>query len=131
MRTFACLLIFLTYQLPAQEIAITFDDAPTGNGPIFSGTERSRRILAHLKNNHVQAAFFILTGNISPANKERIVKYAEAGHSIANHTHTHQWIHEIGTRAYANDIKTADSILRTHKGFVGWFRYPFLDEGKS
>jgi peptidoglycan/xylan/chitin deacetylase (PgdA/CDA1 family) len=131
MRAFACLLIFLTYQLPAQEIAITFDDAPTADGPLFSGTERSRRILTHLKNNHVQAAFFILTGNINSANKERLVKYAEAGHSIANHTHSHQWIHEIGTRAYASDIKTADSILRTYKGFVRWFRYPFLDEGKS
>jgi peptidoglycan/xylan/chitin deacetylase (PgdA/CDA1 family) len=132
MRTFTCLvLIVLTYQLPAQEIAITFDDAPTPDGPLFSGPERAGRILSHLKNNKVEAAFFVVTGSINAHNNERIGKYARAGHLIANHTHTHQWIHEIGTRAYANDVKTADSILRTYKGFVGWFRYPFLDEGRS
>ena len=132
MRTFACLLfIIFTYPLPAQEIAITFDDAPTPDGPLFSGSERARRILSHLKKNEIQAAFFIVTGNINSANNERLGKYAGAGHLIANHTHSHQRIHEMGTQAYANDFRTADSILRSYKGFVGWFRYPFLDEGRS
>jgi peptidoglycan/xylan/chitin deacetylase (PgdA/CDA1 family) len=132
MKTFACLLFtILSYQLSAQEIAITFDDAPTPDGPLFSGTERARRILGHLKNNEIQAAFFIVTGGINSANQERIAKYAGAGHLIANHTHSHRRIHEMGTQAYWNDVRTADSILRTFKGFVGWFRYPFLDEGRS
>jgi peptidoglycan/xylan/chitin deacetylase (PgdA/CDA1 family) len=129
-------LLFLFMLIPcssrAQEIAITFDDAPTADGPLFTGAERSEKILGHLRQYGVkQAAFFILTGNITSHNQQRLASYARAGHLLANHTHTHRRINEIGTQEYVHDIAVADSILRSHAGFVNWFRYPFLDEGRS
>ena len=116
----------------AQEIAITFDDAPTSDGPLYTGTERTTRILSQLKENGVsQVAFFVVTGNIDATGAKRLQRYSDAGHLLGNHTQSHQWIHQLGTKAYIQDIRTADSKLRVMNGIVPWFRYPFLDEGKS
>jgi peptidoglycan/xylan/chitin deacetylase (PgdA/CDA1 family) len=117
----------------AQEIALTFDDAPMEDGVYFSGSERTDRILEHLKANHVsQAAFFVITKNIEDnAGLPRLKKYVEAGHLLANHTHSHRWIHTIGTNNYIEDVHHADSVLKTIKGYAPWFRYPFLDEGRT
>jgi peptidoglycan-N-acetylglucosamine deacetylase len=116
----------------AQEIAFTFDDAPTEDGAYFTGQQRTEKILSHLKDNGVsQAAFFVVTKNIETNNGlSRLERYAAAGHLLANHTHTHRWIHNIGTATYIQDITKANNILKNMKGFAPWFRYPFLDEGR-
>ncbi|MEO5599392.1 MAG: polysaccharide deacetylase family protein [Cyclobacteriaceae bacterium] len=132
LRLFAFVLFLSTNFAIAQEIAITFDDAPTSEGPLFSGAERTEKILNHLSNQKVkEVAFFILTGNINARNSQRLTRYTKAGHLLANHTHRHKHIHEIGTMAYIRDVAIADSILKLKPGFRNWFRYPFLDEGKS
>jgi peptidoglycan-N-acetylglucosamine deacetylase len=115
-----------------QEIALTFDDAPTGDGPWYSGTQRTELILNHLKNHRInEVAFFVITGNIDESGRKRLLRYANAGHYLANHTHSHRRIDVLGMQGYLTDIQKADSILRPMRGFVPWFRYPFLDEGKS
>jgi peptidoglycan/xylan/chitin deacetylase (PgdA/CDA1 family) len=120
------------FQSRAQEIAITFDDAPTADGPMFTGEERTRRIIAHLKNHQVkEASFFVVTGNITPSNKHRLAAYKTAGHLLGNHSHNHQWIHAMGTAKYIRDLLTADSILALLPGYTRWYRYPFLDEGRT
>jgi peptidoglycan/xylan/chitin deacetylase (PgdA/CDA1 family) len=116
----------------SQEIALTFDDAPMGDGALFSGKERTQKILTQLRELKVkQVAFFVVTSFIDESGKERLQQYADAGHLLANHTHRHQWINVIGTGQYIKDIQHADSVLRLMKGFTPWFRYPFLDEGKT
>jgi peptidoglycan/xylan/chitin deacetylase (PgdA/CDA1 family) len=126
------LLLFLFSNLYSQEIAITIDDAPLQDGPLFSGRERAQKIISVLKKQNISTvAFFVITNNIDDAGKNRLMQYANAGHLLANHTHTHQWIHDIGVDRYIKSILTADSVLRLMKGFVPWFRYPFLDEGRT
>ena len=116
----------------AQEIAITFDDAPTGDGPLFDGQTRTNKILQQLEQHGIdEVAFFILTKNISQANSDRLHRYSRAGHILANHSHTHQHIHHIGSAAYIGDVQHADSILRKYQSYMPWFRYPFLDEGRT
>lgn len=115
----------------AQEIAITFDDAPMEDGAYFTGAERTKRIIDQLKENGVsQAAFFVITKNIEDnKGSGRLDQYVAAGHLLANHTHRHRWIHALGTANYIEDIQKADEILKKRKGYAPWFRYPFLDEG--
>jgi peptidoglycan/xylan/chitin deacetylase (PgdA/CDA1 family) len=126
------LLTSLCPSLAAQQIALTFDDAPLSDGPIFSGNERTQKLIEHLKQQKIeQVTFFVVTGNINEQSNKRLEKYADAGHLLANHTHSHQWIRVLGTAAYLRDIQRADSILRPMKGFAPWFRYPFLDEGRT
>jgi peptidoglycan-N-acetylglucosamine deacetylase len=116
----------------AQEIALTFDDAPTSNGPIYSGQVRTDKIIQHLKNKGVEhVAFFVITGNIDDRGSARLSKYSDAGHFIANHTHSHRRMDAMGLTQYIRDIEKADERLRSHPGFKPWFRFPFLDEGRT
>lgn len=136
MLRFSAVILSLSFLLSfssfGQEIALTFDDAPMEDGAYFTGSQRTNKIIEHLKANNVsQAAFFVITKNIETnAGMPRLKKYVDAGHLLANHTHTHRWIHVLGTSRYIQDINRADSILRTIKGYAPWFRYPFLDEGR-
>lgn len=126
------LFFLIRTSLSAQEIALTFDDAPTSDGPLYSGPERTTRILNHLRKHRIgQVAFFVITNNINAAGRERLLRYAADGHLLANHTHQHQSIESLGVKGYNKGIQKADSILKTFKGFTPWFRYPFLDEGKT
>jgi peptidoglycan-N-acetylglucosamine deacetylase len=116
----------------AQQIAITFDDAPTANGPSLSGQERTIQLINRLKTAGVEeAAFFVITGALDSNGKDRISQYIAAGHVVANHSHSHQWIHRMGTQSYCDDVRIADSLLRPFFNTRPWFRYPFLDEGRK
>lgn len=76
-------------------------------------------------------AFFVVSKNITRDNEARLTRYTEAGHLLANHSHSHFGIHHAGTRKYIRDIGKADSVLSSFPGYVKWFRYPYLDEGRS
>ena len=125
------LFLIITSSAQSQEIALTFDDAPTADGPMFSGNERTQRIVHALKKHNVEAAFFILTGNIRYETKSRLKMYTDAGHILANHSHRHLWIHQAGTTGYITDLAIADSILSGLPGYAKWYRYPYLDEGRT
>jgi peptidoglycan-N-acetylglucosamine deacetylase len=127
------LLTLISYQsLFSQEIAITFDDAPMGDSPAMTGSVRTHKLLAELKSNDVpQVAFFVITRNIDSIGDIRLSAYVQAGHLLANHTHSHRPIRQIGLAEYLRDIKQANNILRAKPGFVPLFRYPFLDEGRT
>jgi peptidoglycan/xylan/chitin deacetylase (PgdA/CDA1 family) len=127
------LLSFHWFFAHSQEIALTFDDAPMGDGNKYTGVERTQILIKKLKNLHIpEVAFFTTTNHINgPAARQRILDYAKAGHVLANHSHTHSWIHRIGTAAYIDDIRQANQILVSLPNFKPWFRYPFLDEGRT
>jgi peptidoglycan-N-acetylglucosamine deacetylase len=125
------LFITITVSSFSQEIALTFDDAPTPDVALFNGDERTDRIIKHLAAKKTQAAFFVVTANINEQSKNRLQRYIDSNHLIANHTHSHRWIHQIGTKQYIADLQKADSTLKNFKNFTSWFRYPFLDEGRT
>lgn len=118
--------------LAAQEIALTFDDAPIADGLYYTGVARTETLIAKLKNKNVpQAAFFCISSRIDSAGRVRLRRYAEAGHIIANHSHTHTRFQQLGAAGYIQDIFKADAILHELPGFKPWFRFPFLDEGRT
>ena len=115
---------------PLKRIALTFDDAPMGDGPLFSGSERARQLIAALKVAGVpQAAIFVTTGGIhGPADEERLRSYAAAGHVLANHSHAHRRLSRIGPEAYLADVDRAAATLGNFPNVRPWFRFPFLNE---
>lgn len=126
------LFFFSCFGLPAQQIALTFDDAPLGGGPLFPGNERTKRIIQSLREQNVkQVAFFVVTSYIDSSSISRLESYSAAGHLIANHSHTHPWIHKVGTANYIADIAKADSLLTGLFPYKKWYRYPFLNEGRT
>lgn len=116
-----------------KRIAITFDDAPRGDGAFFSGPERTQRLIAALEAAGVeQAAFFVTTGRIgSDADAERLRAYADAGHVLANHSEAHGWLRDMEAADYLADIDRAEVALEGFDNRRPWFRYPFLDEGRE
>jgi len=127
-----CLILLTSSFISAQEIALTFDDAPRGDGGLYTGLKRSEILLKKLKQYNVpQVAFFANSGKLDAVGELRLKMYGQAGHIIANHSHTHPHIQEVGVQNFIDDIKEAHQALKEFPGFRPWFRFPFLDEGRD
>jgi peptidoglycan/xylan/chitin deacetylase (PgdA/CDA1 family) len=134
----ALLLLLLAWSAPAaaqKRIAFTFDDVPRQAGAFFTPDGRARELIAALRRGRVaQAGFFVTTGNLDkPAGaggEARIRSYVRAGHVIANHSHSHLWLHRTEVNDYVADLDRAAAWLKGRPGYRPWFRFPFLDEGR-
>jgi len=115
-----------------KRIAISFDDAPLGDGPLFSGDERTNALIASLAKVHSgPSVIFVTTQGLDSHNgRARIERYVEAGHLIANHSATHQWASRTPVEDYLADIDIAETQLKAFSNRRAWYRFPFLDEGK-
>ena len=121
--------------LPGRTIALTFDDATRGDGPFFSGVERTRRLVEALSRAGVEEAmFFVTTNNVARAGdsgEERLRAYTAAGHVLGNHSHSHQWLSRVDTGAYIADLDEAIERLAAFDNVTPYYRFPFLDEGRA
>ena len=118
----------------SRQIALSFDDAPRKDGTVLSGVARTDILIAALAEAEVAgAAFYVMTGNIARtrAGAERLRAYAQAGHVLANHTHTHPRLRDTSPDVYLQDIDTAAKALQDFEGTLPLFRYPYLDEGDT
>jgi peptidoglycan/xylan/chitin deacetylase (PgdA/CDA1 family) len=78
-----------------------------------------------------QIAFFCNSARMDAAGAARIKAYADAGHLIANHSHTHADLHKVGVQNFVADLDAADQALRGLTNFRPWFRFPYLHEGTT
>ena len=119
--------------LPETErrIAITIDDAPLGPGA-KGDWDRAGSLIKGLNTAGVQAVFFVTTDGFEEIEdgKSRIERYADTGHLIANHTHSHPWLYQVEADAFLSDIDRAEAHLEGLENRRPWFRYPFLDQGR-
>lgn len=117
---------------PLRQIALTFDDAPKGAGALLEGNQRGMVLLDTLASAQTgPVAFFVTTRNLHlPGFRERITRYANAGHLIGNHTHTHPWLRKTEAAEYLAGVDQAEALLSGLSNRRPWFRYPFLDEGR-
>lgn len=115
-----------------KRIALSFDDAPRGDGPMYSGDERAVALIASLESVAAPAVVHFVTprGWQRPGGRARIETYAAAGHLIANHTDTHPWLSRSDAATYLADIDAAADHLAGIANQRPWFRFPFLDEGR-
>ncbi len=117
-----------------KRIAVTFDDVPRGPGAFLTLEERTKRLLAALKDARVkQAAFFVNPGRLadpeSAGGEARISAYGKAGHVLANHSFSHPRLKATPAADYLADIDKAEAWLKGRPSRRPWFRFPFLDEG--
>lgn len=125
------LLFLLTNILSAQEIAITIDDAPRKDSKLFSGAERTAKLIENLQQAGVSdALFFVTTQNIDSLSQKRLEAYTAAGFHLANHSHSHQSINRVELDTYLADIDRAHEILTPFANFLPFFRHPFLHHGR-
>ncbi|MCH9696408.1 MAG: polysaccharide deacetylase family protein [Gammaproteobacteria bacterium] len=118
-----------------RSIAITFDDATKGDGPFFTGAERTQRLIDSLSRAGVsEALFFVTTRNVErqgESGHKRIVAYTDAGHMLGNHSHSHLWLNRTPTAEYIADLDLAIDRLQPYANLTSLYRFPFLDEGRS
>jgi peptidoglycan-N-acetylglucosamine deacetylase len=115
-----------------RQIAITLDDAPRDSTKHFDGETRTTKLLATMKAAKLeQIVFFCNSIRMDADGAARIKAYADAGHLIANHSHSHVDLDRVGVDAFLADVTKADEALRGFKNFRPWFRFPYLHEGKT
>ncbi|HEU0098156.1 MAG TPA: polysaccharide deacetylase family protein [Allosphingosinicella sp.] len=119
-----------------KRIALSFDDVPRGPGAFFTPDARTERLIAELKRTGVrQAVFFVTPGNLDEpwgvGGESRIAAYVAAGHVIANHSFGHRRLSGMAEADYLADVDRAELWLKGRQGRRPWFRFPFLDEGRS
>ncbi|WP_323844979.1 polysaccharide deacetylase family protein [Microbulbifer magnicolonia] len=115
-----------------KEVAFTFDDAPRRADGYFDGPTRAKALLAELDRHGIrQVAFFSVSRNLDPEGVQRLKAYGDAGHIIANHTHSHPDFNRLSLQEYTEDVGTADRLLRDFPTFKKWFRFPYLREGDT
>ena len=118
---------------PVKRIALTFDDAPRGPGPYFSGTARGTALIEALEAADVTGVMFFVTTRGLPEGQgaERIERYVRAGHVLGNHSDSHMWLRRTEADRYIADLDMAELLLRPMAGYRPFYRFPFLDEGGS
>jgi len=120
-----------THAAALKQIALTYDDAPLGDGPRFTGPERTDAFIAELaaaKSGPV--AIFVTTQGLDRDDGiPRIEAYAAAGHLIANHSDRHAGASRMPAADFIADMDYAEQRLAQFDNRRPWFRFPFLDEG--
>ncbi len=86
--------------------ALTFDDGPTGS---------TTTLLNTLNSAGVKATFFIWGSKVS-SNPSAIQAIANAGHKIANHSHTHQHMLSWSYQQVYNDLQQAQVAIQSAGG---------------
>jgi len=116
-----------------KQVALSFDDAPLGDGAFLRAEQRTDMLIKKLTDLNIPPVVFFCVSSRLKNNhgSDRITKYAGAGHLIANHTHSHKHTHDLGAVGYLEDIATAHNLLNGFDNFRQWFRYPFLDRGNT
>ena len=127
------MLMMSVAQAGERTISITFDDATLGDRTVFTGEERTQKLIDALSEAGVeQAMFFVTTGNVERADgSERIRAYTDAGHVLGNHSHSHQWLWKTDTDKYIADVDKAIDVLSGFDNVEPFYRFPFLDEGRA
>jgi len=132
-----CMFIGLAFVLSigayAGEIALSFDDAPKGNSGYYTGLERTEVLIDKLAKLEIpEVVFFCNSGKLeNDSGRVRLQMYSDAGHLIANHTHTHPDLSRMGALEFIKNIEKAHDGLKDFPTFVKWFRFPYLHEGRT
>ncbi len=114
-------------------VAITIDDLPFvgGVGPGDSVPAANARILAALEKHRVVATGFVVCERIRP--EAAVLKaWQAAGHGLGNHSTTHRAFDRLDRSTWAADVRDCKARMeRTLGAAVPYFRYPFLQRGRT
>jgi len=127
---------------PGRRIAITIDDGPVVGE--LKDLERFQRIsaglISSLQAEKVPATIFINERQLNvegqrDARAAVLVQWLDAGFDLGNHTYSHPSMNEIPLWQFEDNVVKGEVVMRPLIEERGrklvWFRYPFLDCGKT
>lgn len=115
-------------------ISLTFDDGITQNMPGYRFEEWNGKILDHLDDAGIKAAFFVTGSNkLDDRGKSLLKSWDEKGHKIGNHTFSHPNYNgrSITFQQFSTEFIRTDSVIRHYKNYYHYFRFPYLKEGDT
>jgi peptidoglycan/xylan/chitin deacetylase (PgdA/CDA1 family) len=125
----------------AEEVALTFDDLPTlslTSDPAYA-RRTTERLLHALGRERVPATGFVIAGKLDGkaggGNMRLVRAWMTRGFELGNHTWSHESLNKTPVQTYIADVARADDALRpllaTHARRPLWFRYPYLETGRT
>ena len=137
----AAVLLLASNRANAGSVAITIDDLPVYGRPwtTAEGLVRSDALLAALASHRWTATGFVneeqLEGPDHLARVAVLDRWLAAGHDIGDHTYDHVSLNQIGAGPFISDIArgkiVSDGLLAKRGRRERWFRYPFLETGRT
>ena len=122
-------------------VALTFDDLP-GLTLLRSQAyvdHSNLMLLRGLGRNHLPAIGFVNEGKLDEGHRARQIgnlkAWIKAGMDLGNHTYSHESPNTMSAHAYIADIARGERVTRPllakHHKTLAWFRYPYLETGKT
>jgi peptidoglycan-N-acetylglucosamine deacetylase len=124
----------------AFRLAVTIDDLPGGGleSSEFSHIKIVSDIVATLQAHHVKRATGFVVGSMLEGHSERqdaLDAWVNAGFDVGNHSYSHRSLGDLGLDAFIEDIAknraVTDPLEKQSGQNVRYFRYPYLEEGRS
>jgi len=121
----------------AQEIAVTMDDLPRHSEalPGQSQTEIARALLGAFRKAGVPEVYGFLNGaNDRDADTGEVLRlWRAAGQPLGNHSWSHSHLPALTHEQLVQEIDRNEPMLAKWMGKADWhwFRYPFLEEGRT
>ena len=141
MRAKTLLLLFLATASHAQTagrpLLVTVDDLPISSSRLLPDPAERERVtrgmLDVLRKHKIQAVAFVTWDRVlTPADKDLLRLWMEAGHELGNHTHHHLNYTRTAPAEYIADAESARKEIAALSGKkVRFFRFPFLREGDT
>jgi peptidoglycan-N-acetylglucosamine deacetylase len=138
----ACTLILtalaICAPLPAQQMAITFDDLPAHGQkpPSMTRLEIANSILDTLRREKLPPVYGFINGKRieeDPASEDVLKAWRAAGQPLASHTWSHPNLESITPEEFEADILKNEPLLKKYMPNQDWhwLRYPYLHEGET
>ncbi len=115
-------------------IAFSFDDGSTKDRNTYKNSEWNSMIRKHLKNNRIQAVWFVAGKSMdSEKGRQLLGKWDADGHIIANHTYSHFNYNDssMTSKTYIEDIQKCESLISDYENYSKIFRFPYLNGGNT
>jgi peptidoglycan/xylan/chitin deacetylase (PgdA/CDA1 family) len=121
-------------------IAITVDDLPSSVllAPGYTSERLIDEMVRTLEAHGVRhATGFVIGERVDgdPTGRAALARWARAGFEFGNHSYSHRHLEQLGADDYFADVARMEPAMRvlereTHQS-ARYFRYPFLEEGRS
>ncbi len=98
------------------QIALTFDDGPHPNN--------TPRVLDILKDEGIQATFFINGNKVNAATRPILQRIIDEGHILANHSQSHQKLSSQRLSTVRNEVRATHDVIRDY-ATPEFFRFPY------
>nr|WP_320022236.1 M1 family aminopeptidase [uncultured Draconibacterium sp.] len=126
--------VYKTNKKEKPHIAFSFDDGSTRDRSIYSASEWNTMIRKQLKDNKIQAVWFVAGKSMdSEIGRQLLSKWDADGHIIANHTYSHFNYNDssMTSKTYIEDIQKCDSLISDYENYSKIFRFPYLNGGNT